>query len=276
MTRTMYDAVTPSRIPSGATLVAGYVDGRYANLTAMRQRFPHATVVEIAVSWRTRANVLDVETGDATPAEAVKWCTQTMADTDNHSLTIYANASMWSQVVSAFKAAGVTLPQHWVADWDGQASVPAGKVAKQYRNTAGYDLSAVADHWPGVDTAPAKSSATPAKPAAPKPSTSGTYTVLTGDSLSEIAVAHGVSLSALEKANPQIIDPNKIFPGQVLHLPSGSKASALAAQYYTVKSGDNLTDIAKAHGLSLAALEKLNPGIKNPNFITPGEKVRVK
>jgi hypothetical protein len=158
MTRTMYDGVTPSRLPPSASMVAGYADGHYANLAAMRARYPHATVVSIAVSWRTRAQVLDVETGDATPAQAVQWCLHTMAGTANRDLTVYCNTSTWPSVRAAFRAAGVSEPQYWVAEYDGVAAIPAGAVAKQYRNTPGYDVSVVvaAGGWHGVDpTTPA-------------------------------------------------------------------------------------------------------------------------
>lgn len=47
-------------------------------------------------------------------------------------------------------------------------------------------------------------------------------------------------------------------------------------QYYTVKGGDTLTSIAKAHGLTLEELVKLNPQIKNINLIFIGQKVRIK
>ncbi len=72
MTRFMYDAVTPKRIPSDASMVAGYADGRFANLTEMAQRFPHAKRVSIAVHPTTRAQVLDVEPGCSSPEEAVR------------------------------------------------------------------------------------------------------------------------------------------------------------------------------------------------------------
>ena len=68
MVRYMYDSVSPGNIPAGAEMVAAYQDGLYANVGAMRARFPGATVVTIAVRHTTRAHVLDVETGDATPA----------------------------------------------------------------------------------------------------------------------------------------------------------------------------------------------------------------
>lgn len=155
MTRTMYDSVNPGYIPAGATMVAGYADGAYANVPAMRSRFPHATVVSIAVRWTTRAQVLDVESGDATPTQAVTWCTQTMADKSNRELTVYCNTSEWPHVRAAFQNAGVTEPNYWVAQYDNDPAIPAGAVAKQFQgDTNGYDVSSVAAYWPGVDPAP--------------------------------------------------------------------------------------------------------------------------
>lgn len=49
-----------------------------------------------------------------------------------------------------------------------------------------------------------------------------------------------------------------------------------AKVYYSVVSGDTLSGIAAKHKLTLAALLKLNPSIKNPNIIYPGQKIRVK
>lgn len=48
------------------------------------------------------------------------------------------------------------------------------------------------------------------------------------------------------------------------------------ADYYTVQKGDTMTKIAKAHGLTLTQLKKLNPQIPNANMIHVGDKVRVK
>jgi LysM repeat protein len=56
-------------------------------------------------------------------------------------------------------------------------------------------------------------------PQPPAPPAGSTYTVRSGDSLSEIAEAHGVTLTALEAANPGIGDPDMIQPGQVLNIP---------------------------------------------------------
>ena len=94
----------------------------------------------------------------------------------------------------------------------------------------------------------------------------------TGDTLSAIAQRHGVSLAALEAANPQIGNPNYIYPGETIHLPGGSHDSGSG---YTVRRGDTLSAIASLHGVSLAALEAANPQIRNPNLIYVGQVIRV-
>lgn len=50
----------------------------------------------------------------------------------------------------------------------------------------------------------------------PKPKT---YKVKKGDTLSKIAKANGVTLKALIAANPQIKNPNLIYPNQIINLP---------------------------------------------------------
>lgn len=153
MTRTMYDAVTVASVPAGATLVAGYGDGYYQNTAAFRARFPHATVVEIAVFARDDlGTVLDVENGDATPAQAPGWVqARRAAGVDP---TVYCNSSTWPAVRAAFQSAGVGEPHYWVARYDGDPTIPVGAIAKQYQDPGPYDLSSVADYWPGVDPAP--------------------------------------------------------------------------------------------------------------------------
>lgn len=55
-------------------------------------------------------------------------------------------------------------------------------------------------------------------------SAGGQYSVVRGDCLWAIAKQHGVSLSALIAANPQIKNPNLIYPGDQIKLPSGASA----------------------------------------------------
>lgn len=101
---------------------------------------------------------------------------------------------------------------------------------------------------------------TTSKPTSSASKALGTYTVKKGDTLSEIAKEHGVSVKNLQSWN-NIKDPNKITVGQKLKLegsstkPSKKKTSyALPSGIYKVKSpmmkGASVTQIQKA----LAAL----------------------
>jgi hypothetical protein len=150
----MYDGIDSDAglIPTDAQLVAGYVDGDYAWSSADWARFPHSVHVPIAVHSGTDAGiVLDVEAGDATPAESVGWVqTRRRAGADP---TVYCSRSVWPSVRAAFQAAKVAEPHYWIADYDGDTAIPAGAVAHQYESGAHWDLSSVADYWPGVDPA---------------------------------------------------------------------------------------------------------------------------
>ena len=46
--------------------------------------------------------------------------------------------------------------------------------------------------------------------------------------------------------------------------------------HHRVRKGESLWKIARDYGVELSQLLTLNPGIKNPNLIYPGQEVRVK
>lgn len=105
-----------------------------------------------------------------------------------------------------------------------------------------------------------------------------TYLVRKGDTLSKIAKAHGCTVDEILKLNPQIHNRDLIFVGEKIELPDGSHtyASHPHHKYHTVEKDENLSTIAKKYHESLHHLESLNPQIKNPNVIYPGEKIRVR
>lgn len=53
------------------------------------------------------------------------------------------------------------------------------------------------------------------------------------------------------------------------------QAAEGAGRWHQVVKGDTLWDLAVRYGLSLGELIALNPQIKNPNLIYPGDEVRV-
>lgn len=102
-----------------------------------------------------------------------------------------------------------------------------------------------------------------------------TYTVKKGDTLSHIAKRFGTTVDNLVKLN-NIKNPNLIYVGQKLKISDSTSSDKSAAQYYTVKKGDTLSHIAARYKTTVNNLVKLNPSIKNPNLIYPGQKIKIK
>lgn len=108
-----------------------------------------------------------------------------------------------------------------------------------------------------------------------KKNSDGTYTVVAGDTLGEIAADFGVSIANLVAWN-NIANKNVIAAGQKLRFRAPKKATPAKASTdtYIVKAGDALSKIAAKYGTTTAELQKLN-GISNPNKIYAGQKLKV-
>ena len=107
----------------------------------------------------------------------------------------------------------------------------------------------------------------------------GTYVVGWGDTLRKIATRLGISLTALINANPQLWNPNLIFPGQVINLPGSGQYNSgnngYGSSMYTVQWGDTLKIIADRNGTTVSNLLALNPQILNAHWIFAGQVIRV-
>jgi murein DD-endopeptidase MepM/ murein hydrolase activator NlpD len=77
-----------------------------------------------------------------------------------------------------------------------------------------------------------------------------TYTVRTGDTLSQIANRYGIPLSYLVASN-DLADPSLLLPGQTLLLPRGGVL-------HTVRLGQTIADIAKTYGVDEEAIRRAN------------------
>lgn len=124
-------------------------------------------------------------------------------------------------------------------------------------------------------------------------SSSGSYTVKSGDTLSAIAARHGVSLNSLLRSSG-LKASSIIYPGQRISVSGGSGGSGRstvrtvsstststasrspspAGSSYSIKAGDTLSGIAAKHGTTVSALCKANHLGAN-SVIYVGKKLKV-
>jgi membrane-bound lytic murein transglycosylase D len=118
---------------------------------------------------------------------------------------------------------------------------------------------------------PAQAAARPAQTAA----RARTHQVRSGENLSVIARRHGVSVAALRSANG--LRGDRIRAGQTLRIPAGGTAAAprqtAQARRHQVRNGENLTVIARRHGVSVNALRSAN-GLRTDR-IRAGQTLRI-
>ena len=120
------------------------------------------------------------------------------------------------------------------------------------------------------------------------PAATKEYTVVKNDNYMKIAKAHGITVDALTKANPNV-DPKKLKISQKLVIPApepkeekkveaaktaeGKTTTTPGVTMYTIKSGDTLNKIAKAHGTTIQAIQSAN-GMKTTQ-LQVGKKLKI-
>lgn len=122
---------------------------------------------------------------------------------------------------------------------------------------------------------------------------STTYTVVAGDTLTTISTATGAGICDIAAAS-NVTNVNLITPGQVLTIPQGctlpiDNTTCIATpdipatetcvaglpSTYTIVSGDTLTAIAKDFNITLDSLIGANTQIANPDAISVGQVINV-
>lgn len=121
--------------------------------------------------------------------------------------------------------------------------------------------------------------------AVPAAATDRTIVVQPGDTLSEIALQHGLTVEQLLALN-SIADPNRIYAGQRLRLTGQPVAPAAPAPapppappaptpvVHVVKAGEHLTGIARRYGTTIGAIASAN-GITNPSYLRVGQPLTI-
>ncbi len=111
------------------------------------------------------------------------------------------------------------------------------------------------------------------------------YTIASGDTISGIASAHGLTTTAVLRANG-LSTSSVIYPGQTIVLPeNGAGASSTvgpvsstpaspSATTYTIVSGDTISGVAAALGVSVQSILDAN-GLSRESRIYPGQNVAI-
>lgn len=223
-------AAKAGNIPVGSQMAAGYCDGPNRWTDAQWARLAGSVLVRIATIASTDdGHVLDVETGDATPAQAPYWAL--LRRRSGAVPTIYCNLSTQPAVIAAFRRAAVAPPLYFVAHYDEVPELLPGAIAKQFTDNPPanpYDSSVVADFWPGVDSPPAPpaeeesmilevAAGAFAAIGSPDQLTDWNVTALDGDT-SVAVFAYGLDGSPLAETGPSAVTgnhPNVKGPSQV-------------------------------------------------------------
>jgi LysM repeat protein len=120
--------------------------------------------------------------------------------------------------------------------------------------------------------------------ALPRASADTSYVVQPGENLFRIALRHGLTTAELAAYNG-IVNPDRVYAGQVLQIPDGNSAPAAAAAQpaapaastsvtHLVKRGEILSSIALHYGVSVQAIAQAN-GVYNPSLIYAGQSLAI-
>jgi hypothetical protein len=152
---TMYDSITVSEDPAGAPVYAGYYDGAFANMGALRARFGSSKrYVAVTALGNRGADYADVEPGDLSNSSIVSFWRSKAPWAG-----FYTFADNLQPLIDTLAAAGIKRSQYglWSAHWTGYhicGPVTCGFPAAdgtQYASNNAFDTSVIsASFWAPV------------------------------------------------------------------------------------------------------------------------------
>jgi hypothetical protein len=155
MTRHFLDACFPAGFVSGFDGYLSYSDGLCA-FQPNPGNYPVQYVIS-SIADPSAGIIGDCEPGNPPPSDWVTWVqARRAAGADptiyvaDDTLGAFFNGYHWWDVRKAFQNAGVPEPHYWIAK-PAASAIPAGAVAVQTNLAGPYDVSIVADYWPGID-----------------------------------------------------------------------------------------------------------------------------
>lgn len=153
----MQDGVNIWGVQPGYPAYGAYYNGTYANVSGMRARFPGAYIVSITPDGLNGAMCIDIEPGDAIPADAPGFW-----HNSNHGGAVkpwfYASAGSVRAVIDNLSAAGIPRSAYfiWSAHYIGNHICGPGTCGypqadgTQYATTQNYDISVLPAYMIGT------------------------------------------------------------------------------------------------------------------------------
>lgn len=257
-------------IPTPFKVTAQTINGVSANVSSNK-----ITVSGTAQAGTVACVILVYDQSGAT-LQAMETCA--VAEDNTYSYTLTQEFAAGSYLIKA-------------ADYEGGAYASTTAVIAENTNPGGGNSNPSENNGSTADnndTSDSNDSSSTEAPKEEKVTVAVEYTVVKGDTLSKIAKKNNLTLSALLAMNPQIKNPNRIYPGQKIVVSHTTKTvtaqtagnvaatTPANAEYYVVQKGDFLSRIARKNGISLTQLAALNPEVMKQKYIYAGQKIRVK
>ena len=109
VTLTMYDSTNVGTLPHGADAYAGYVQGLFPTFAALQRMFTASGthLLSIAVFASGNADCLDIESGDATNAQAPGWVKRQLARSAQRPC-LYTSVSNMDALMTTLGGAGIS------------------------------------------------------------------------------------------------------------------------------------------------------------------------
>jgi hypothetical protein len=139
----IYDSVTPPTIPARQQVVATYADGPHpVPASAVTGR---KSVLWISITGHDySASVVDVEPGNATPAQAAAWAQHRLSASPHAIARIYTMIREWPAVQAAVASFSAQMRERihwWIADPTGRPHLVTGSDATQWYWGSNYDIT---------------------------------------------------------------------------------------------------------------------------------------
>lgn len=134
----MFDSINLATIPASAGAVAGYVNGYWPTYNSVVAKWPKAKHLSIAVTSSANAECLDVEPGDATPADAPAWFRRQVQNGVKRPV-IYTGLSQARTVIDTLAKAGI--PRSAYRLWTAHYTYEAHRCSPE----CGFNLNTTAD-----------------------------------------------------------------------------------------------------------------------------------